>query len=388
MADYYSYLFPLGMNIARYFLFAGIPFLIFYVLFPDVFSHNKIQARFAKRKDFLREILYSLQTTCVILAVIFLVLKSPLRAYTQFYTHVSDYPVWWIPISVVLALIVHDTYFYWMHRGVHHPVLFKRVHLVHHKSVNPSPWASYSFHFLEAMLEAMVAPLVLFLMPLHPIALVAFGFSSFTINVYGHLGYEIAPRWFRHSFLFEILNTSTHHNIHHARFKGNYGLYFRIWDRIMGTEHPDYVKEYDRMQERRFGKFSTSPKSRKSILSICLLLALCFLSATPSPKHIEGKWKFCSNGAVVQIYEKGGLYFGKVIEAGEAEDNQKLQEHGYVMVLKNFEKKSPTEYCCGTVFAPKRGKTLKATLILESPNSLRIQAKYGLLSGSEMLQRL
>jgi len=41
--------------------------------------------------------------------------------------------------------------------------------------------------------------------------------------------------------------------MHHSKFKGNYGLYFRIWDRLMKTEHPDYVKDYDRIQERRFG---------------------------------------------------------------------------------------------------------------------------------------
>ncbi|NBW42885.1 MAG: hypothetical protein EBR29_03555, partial [Sphingobacteriia bacterium] len=31
------------------------------------------------------------------------------------------------------------------------------------------------------------------------------------------------------------VNTSRHHNLHHARFQGNYGLYFLIWDRWMGT---------------------------------------------------------------------------------------------------------------------------------------------------------
>ncbi|MEM7511464.1 MAG: hypothetical protein AAF388_11060 [Bacteroidota bacterium] len=29
-------------------------------------------------------------------------------------------------------------------------------------------------------------------------------------------------------------------------------MYFRIWDRLMGTEHPDYMKEYDKIQEKRF----------------------------------------------------------------------------------------------------------------------------------------
>ncbi|MEM7019578.1 MAG: sterol desaturase family protein [Pseudomonadota bacterium] len=99
-----------------------------------------------------------------------------------------------------------------------------------------------------------MAPLILVLIPLSPIALILFTFLSFAINVYGHLGFEIAPKWFRYSILFELVNTSTHHNLHHAKFKWNFGLYFRVWDRIMGTEHPDYVKEYDLIQERRFGE--------------------------------------------------------------------------------------------------------------------------------------
>lgn len=253
MKDMLQFVLPLIVNIVRYFLFAGIPFLIFYILFPTFFSKNKIQMRLAKHKDFVREISHSMQTILILALVSILILKTPLGEYTQLYRDVSAYAWWWIPISVLLALALHDTYFYWMHRAVHHPKLYKRIHLVHHQSVNPSPWASYSFHFFEGILEAMIAPPILFLIPMHPIALIIFASLSFFINVYGHLGYEIAPRWFRHSLLFEILNTSTHHNLHHAKFKGNYGLYFRIWDRLMGTEHPDYVKEYDKIQERRFG---------------------------------------------------------------------------------------------------------------------------------------
>ncbi len=249
----FQYLIPLASNLLRYFIFAGIPFLIFYIVFPEQFSKNKIQAKLARQKDFIREILHSVQTNFIVAGVIMLFIFTPLREYTQLYTNLTDFPLWWVPMSILLALIIHDTYFYWMHRPVHHPKLYKTVHLLHHKSVNPSPWASFSFHFLEGISEALIAPIVLCLLPIHPIALALFGLTSFLINVYGHLGFEIAPKWFRHSFLFQILNTSVHHNLHHAKFKGNYGLYFRVWDRIMKTEHPDYVKEYDRIQEKRFG---------------------------------------------------------------------------------------------------------------------------------------
>lgn len=253
MKDNFQYFLPILLTIARYFLFAGIPFLIFYVLYPKVFTKSKIQARFPKRKDFWREILHSMQTTFILAGVGLLVLKTPLKKYTQVYDSIGDYSLWWIPISVVLGLIIHDTYFYWMHRTIHHPSLFKQIHLLHHKSVNPSPWASYAFHFTEGVLEAMIAPILFVLIPMHPLAIILFVTSGFAINVYGHLGYEIAPKWFRNSILFELFNTSTHHNIHHEKISGNFGLYFRVWDRLMGTENPDYVKEYDVIQERRFG---------------------------------------------------------------------------------------------------------------------------------------
>ena len=256
----FKYLMIILSNLLRYFLLAGIPFLIFYKLFPNHFLVNKIQSRLAGRKDFIREILHSLQTTFILVAVGLALLYSPLKAYTQVYNDLSLHALWWVPTSVLLALVLHDTYFYWMHRIVHHPTLYAKVHLLHHKSTNPSPWASYSFHFFEGVLEAMVAPLILLLIPMHPLALLSYTILAFTINVYGHLGYEIAPKWFRNSFLFQIVNTSVHHNLHHEKFKGNYGLYFRVWDRLMGTEHPEYVARYDAIQERRFGSHRRSDK--------------------------------------------------------------------------------------------------------------------------------
>ena len=53
-----------------------------------------------------------------------------------------------------------------------------------------------------------------------------------------------------------MINTSVYHNLHHSKFKGNYSLYFRWWDKLMKTENPDYVKEYDRIQEQRFGSWA------------------------------------------------------------------------------------------------------------------------------------
>jgi Delta7-sterol 5-desaturase len=241
---------PIVVQPLRYFIFAGIPFAIFYLLHAQAFANSKIQEKKARQKDFWREIRHSMQSIIVFIAVAVLIKLTPLKV--QIYTDISSYPIWWLFASIFIALAIHDTYFYWMHRAIHHRRLFKTCHLVHHQSVNPSPWAAYSFNLIEAVLEALIAPILLCMLPLHPLALLAFTSISFSFNVYGHLGYEIAPKWFRNSWLFEVMNTSVYHNMHHAKFKGNYGLYFRFWDRIMHTEHPDYVADYDALQAQRF----------------------------------------------------------------------------------------------------------------------------------------
>lgn len=249
----------------RYFVIAGVPFFLFYKVLITWYSRSKIQTRNASLKDFRREVLQSMQTSAVFAVIAYVILFTPLRQYTQLYDNVTDFPLWYLPVSLVLSLVIHDTYFYWMHRLLHHKKLFNLTHLVHHQSTNPSPWASYSFHFLEAWTEGAVLLVIVMVMPIHPSMVVWFTVVGFIINVYGHLGYEIAPKWYRNTFLFEITNTSVYHNMHHSKFKGNYGLYFRIWDRLMKTEHPDYVKDYDRIQENRFGSKSvvvTAPDQR------------------------------------------------------------------------------------------------------------------------------
>lgn len=236
----------------RYFLFTGVFFGVFYYFFKSKFEASKIQDKKATKKDFYREIFQSLQSNLVLTFFGILVFFTPLKDNTLVYTSASTYSLIWIPISLLLCLVIHDTYFYWMHRILHHKVLFRFTHLVHHKSINPSPFTSYSFHFLEAITEGLVLFIIVFLIPIHPIALIIFGLIGFVINIYGHLGYEIMPKSFRKSYLFEIINSSVYHNLHHKKFNGNYGLYFRFWDRLMRTENPTYEFEYDRIQEKRF----------------------------------------------------------------------------------------------------------------------------------------
>ena len=170
--------------------------------------------------------------------------------HTQLYNRVSDHGWWYLAGSIGLMLLLHDAWFYWTHRLMHHPFLFRHVHKVHHQSVDPSPFAAFSFHPLEALIEAGIYVLFAFLFPVHLLALYGWQLIQMVLNVIGHLGYELYPPSFTTHWLFRWKTPSTHHNMHHARFKGNYGLYFTWWDRWLNTEFADYQETYRQLHKR------------------------------------------------------------------------------------------------------------------------------------------
>ena len=234
----------------RYLVIAGIAFLIFYSIKPARFMRLRIQSAFPKKKDYYREIAYSMLSFVFFAGYFVLLFVTPVRQYTRIYDHPSQLGWPYFFFSIFLCIIIHDTYFYWTHRLMHHPKLFKAFHVLHHKSTNPSPWAAFSFQPLEAIIEGSIAPVIVFLIPIQQYAFLIFFIFSTAINVYGHLGYEIYPKWLIKSKLGKYINTSVAHNMHHKYFNGNYSFYTRIWDMLMGTMHPDYEKSLDKVVEK------------------------------------------------------------------------------------------------------------------------------------------
>lgn len=234
----------------RYFIVAGVFFLIFYIFKKKKWSYKKIQQRFPVKKDYAREIGYSMLTIVIFIIVAMIVFVSPLRQYTQIYREFSDYGWGYFTLSFFMIILLHDTYFYWMHRMIHHPKLFKNVHRVHHLSYNPSPWAAFAFHPLEAILEAFIIIIVVFLFPVHRFAIIAFIFFMMIYNVYGHLGYELFPKNANKHRILKWFNTSINHNQHHQYARSNYGLYFRWWDEWMGTTDKEYDRTYNEVKNR------------------------------------------------------------------------------------------------------------------------------------------
>jgi len=155
------------------------------------------------------------------------------RGWTLIYTGAHAFPLWYLPLAPLLYLAAHDTWFYWTHRLLHRPAWFRAAHAVHHASRPPTAWAAMSFHPLEAVTGAVVIPALVFLIPIHIAALGVVLAVMTVMGVTNHMGWELFPRALAKS---GWLITASHHHHHHQRYSCNYGLYFRFWDRICGTD--------------------------------------------------------------------------------------------------------------------------------------------------------
>lgn len=158
------------------------------------------------------------------------------RGWTQIYSDFHTFPLWYLPVSVLFYLLAHDAWFYWTHRWMHAPAPFRIAHAVHHASRPPTAWAAMSFHPVEALTGAIVIPALVFLIPIHVAALGVVLTVMTMMGVTNHMGWEIFPRALVRGPAGAWLITASHHQRHHERYRCNYGLYFRLWDRLCGTD--------------------------------------------------------------------------------------------------------------------------------------------------------
>ena len=90
---------------------------------------------------------------------------------------------------------------------------------------------------------ALFVPLSAWLMPVNVVVQFVFLAIMIVRNAMGHSGIEFHPKgWVDGPF--DCLTSVVHHDLHHQRARGNYGLYFTWWDRWMGTEFSDYKDRF------------------------------------------------------------------------------------------------------------------------------------------------
>jgi sterol desaturase/sphingolipid hydroxylase (fatty acid hydroxylase superfamily) len=228
----------LGVIVAlRYLVVSGIFAWLAARRRPDVYRPADPVKKARMARQVRREIGWSLLSAGLYAAPAAIAFAAFERGGTKIYLDMAAMPLWWVPLSIFLYLFAHDAWFYWTHRAMHHwPVLFRTMHAVHHESRPPTAFASMSFHPWEALSAAWLYPVMVFLVPIHPVALAVVLTIATFMAVTNHMGFEIFPRAWVHGWFGRQIITASHHDVHHSRYNSNYGLYFRFWDRWLGTD--------------------------------------------------------------------------------------------------------------------------------------------------------
>ncbi|KAJ8014129.1 hypothetical protein DPEC_G00037050 [Dallia pectoralis] len=141
-------------------------------------------------------------------------------------------------VSMISFVLFTDGCIYWIHRILHHRLIYKRFHKIHHVFKIPTPFASHAFHPLDGFLSSLPYHIYPFLFPLNKVLYLALYIfvNIWTLSI--HDGYYCLP-----GPLQGMVNGAAHHTDHHRFFTVNYGQYFTLWDRISGSYHvPSVLK--------------------------------------------------------------------------------------------------------------------------------------------------
>ena len=130
----YTWWFDSASILLRYFIFAGIGYLLFYVWGSKSFFEKKIQKRQPSKYIVQKEILYSILTLILYCTTSWMVFWWQKAGVTRIYLDVHQHGYAYFIFSIIVMIIIHDAYFYWTHRLMHLPVFFKRVHSLHHRA--------------------------------------------------------------------------------------------------------------------------------------------------------------------------------------------------------------------------------------------------------------
>jgi len=139
----------------------------------------------------------------------------------------QEHPVWFVAWIVVIPFW-REFHFYWTHRAIHWKPLYRHVHFLHHKNVNPNPWSGMSMHPIETIIYMSVAA-IHWVVPSHPFHFL-FDLQHTAISpASGHHGFEgpiLEGKW---------PTGNRFHYLHHRHFECNYGAPVLPFDKWFGT---------------------------------------------------------------------------------------------------------------------------------------------------------
>eukprot|EP00190_Bangiopsis_sp_CCMP1999_P001704 CAMPEP_0198730974 /NCGR_PEP_ID=MMETSP1475-20131203/27349_1 /TAXON_ID= ORGANISM="Unidentified sp., Strain CCMP1999" /NCGR_SAMPLE_ID=MMETSP1475 /ASSEMBLY_ACC=CAM_ASM_001111 /LENGTH=274 /DNA_ID=CAMNT_0044493867 /DNA_START=56 /DNA_END=877 /DNA_ORIENTATION=+ len=209
-------------TVLLYFAAAGLDYLVFFVLLRKKF----IPDYKPNYKDMRREISMSLTSLVVMAAMVAPFEMGIIYGHSRLYTDVRQYGIVYFLISPLLFILFSDFIIYWVHRWLHHGLIYKHIHKPHHSFIHTTPFAAFAFHPIDGFAQGVAYQIFVFCFPLHSflhmVSLAIVGL--WTINIHDRVDLRIP-----------FVNGAGHHQVHHLTFRSNYGQYFVFSDKLFGT---------------------------------------------------------------------------------------------------------------------------------------------------------
>jgi sterol desaturase/sphingolipid hydroxylase (fatty acid hydroxylase superfamily) len=157
----------------------------------------------------------------------------------------SEHPVGFVALFFLVPL-VHEVGFYFAHRLLHWPPLYRVAHKLHHRNVNPGPWSGLSMHPIEHVIYFSTI-LLFFIIPSHPIHMINLASRLGLAPAQGHTGFDRVVVGEE-----TAMNTSYYaHYLHHRYFEVNYSDGMVPLDKWFGSFHDGSAKADEAMKARR-----------------------------------------------------------------------------------------------------------------------------------------
>lgn len=138
---------------------------------------------------------------------------------------------WYYHLAMGLGFfLIHDFAFYCLHRLWHSPRLYALSHRLHHTCRPTTTYAASAADAAEIVITGYIPALA-------PAVLLPMSARLFlACDLFGHIWSIYLHNHDAHRWGFGLYDPHDH-NIHHYYGQANYnfGLYFQLWDRILGT---------------------------------------------------------------------------------------------------------------------------------------------------------
>ena len=156
----------------------------------------------------------------------------------------NDSPLWFIA-AFALTPVWISFHFYWIHRALHWPPLYRLAHALHHRNTNVGPWSGLSMHPAEHLLF-FSSVLLHFIVPVHPVHILFHMQHQSLTAATSHTGFEGLLVGNRN----RLALGTFHHQMHHRYFECNYGNLEVPWDKWFGSFHDGTIAAHQRMKQR------------------------------------------------------------------------------------------------------------------------------------------